>query len=217
MNLQKYDLLIKIDRMAAWVLLFSILIYLFTGYGMTKGIVDSSVASLLHKDILPLITFVSFSAHTFLAIRIFLLRNRWWNIVSKLLLSLTYIFLFSSLFYLEVFYNANKISNSKTTLEITKIEDQNKDSSKYLVDVKEIESKSVENVFTLSELAKYNGKNGNQAYVAVDGVVYDLSTIFKNGIHFEHFAGEELTNAFYKKHAKSEIIKYPVVGVLQTE
>lgn len=184
---------------------------------MTKGIVDNRAASLLHKDILPLITFVSFSAHTFLAIRIFLLRNRWWNIVSKLLLSLTYIFLFSFFFYLEVFYDANKTSNLKITLDTNKIEDQNKDSPEYLVDVKETESKSEEKIFTLSELSKYNGKNGNKAYVAVDGIVYDLSTIFENGIHFEHFAGEELTNAFYKKHVKSEIIKYPVVGVLKAE
>jgi predicted heme/steroid binding protein len=72
-----------------------------------------------------------------------------------------------------------------------------------------------EKVFTAEELAKYNGQDGMPAYVAVDGLVYDLSRIFRDGIHFEHFAGQELTDAFYSYHAKREIMKYPVVGTYQ--
>jgi predicted heme/steroid binding protein len=69
-----------------------------------------------------------------------------------------------------------------------------------------------EATFTKEELSKYNGQNGTAAYVAVDGIVYDMSSVFKNGSHFSHIAGTELTNAFYSYHAKSAITKYPVVG-----
>jgi predicted heme/steroid binding protein len=72
-----------------------------------------------------------------------------------------------------------------------------------------------EKVFTAEELSKYDGQDGMPAYIAVDGLVYDLSSIFRNGTHFEHFAGQELTDAFYSYHAKREIIKYPVVGIYQ--
>lgn len=68
--------------------------------------------------------------------------------------------------------------------------------------------------FTLAELAKYNGLNGQPAYVAVDGDVYDLTAKFQQGKHFSHFAGTELTNAFYSYHAKKSLANYPIVGVL---
>ena len=32
-----------------------------------------------------------------------------------------------------------------------------------------------EKIFTKNELAQYNGQNGQPAYVAVQGVVYDVS------------------------------------------
>jgi predicted heme/steroid binding protein len=75
---------------------------------------------------------------------------------------------------------------------------------------------STEKVFTREELAKYDGKDGMPAYVAVDGLVYDLSRIFREGTHFEHVAGQELTDAFYSYHAKREIIKYPIVGTYES-
>jgi cytochrome b involved in lipid metabolism len=51
-------------------------------------------------------------------------------------------------------------------------------------------------VFTPEELSFYNGKNGNPAYVVVDGIVYDISAsnYWKNGIHENlHQAGRDLT------------------------
>mgnify|MGYP002641187877 FL=1 len=37
--------------------------------------------------------------------------------------------------------------------------------------------------FTLDELATYTGANGSLAYIAVDGIVYDATSIFDNGLH----------------------------------
>jgi predicted heme/steroid binding protein len=76
------------------------------------------------------------------------------------------------------------------------------------------QSIDVEKIFSIDELAKFDGKNGNSPYVAVDGLIYDMTGVFQAGKHYSHFAGKELTNAFYKVHVKSEITKYPIVGKL---
>ncbi|MGE5552143.1 MAG: cytochrome b5 domain-containing protein [Bacteroidota bacterium] len=68
--------------------------------------------------------------------------------------------------------------------------------------------------FTRAELAQYNGENGKPAYVAVNNVVYDVTTVFVNGAHFMHQAGRELTGAFLRQHVPSALAGYPVVGRL---
>lgn len=70
-------------------------------------------------------------------------------------------------------------------------------------------------IFSKEELAKYDGKDGKDSYVAVDGVVYDVSDIFYKGDHYSHIAGQDLTDDFYLQHAAEEIKKYPVVGTLE--
>ena len=50
-----------------------------------------------------------------------------------------------------------------------------------------------EKKFTLEELAKYDGKNGNPAYVAYSGKVYDVSesSFWTDGDHLgSHEAGK---------------------------
>ncbi|MDD2830335.1 MAG: cytochrome b5 domain-containing protein [Sulfuricurvum sp.] len=50
--------------------------------------------------------------------------------------------------------------------------------------------------FTEEELRKYNGQDGEPAYIAFKGNVYDVSEskFWKNGIHFKkHYAGFDLT------------------------
>lgn len=79
-------------------------------------------------------------------------------------------------------------------------------------------SDSSQKVFTLSELAKYNGQNGTAAYVAVNGVVYDVTNAknWVNGSHNGHSAGQDLTDAIKQSpHGTSVLSGLPVVGKLQ--
>ena len=39
--------------------------------------------------------------------------------------------------------------------------------------------------FTAEELAKYNGQNGQPAYVAIDGTVYDVSAAIRRSLHMK--------------------------------
>jgi len=218
--------LIQIDRASAWVLLFSIIAYMLSGYGLTKGIFDSQVSLFLHRTILPTITMIAFVGHTSLAVKNAMMRKRIWNKVTKVFLILAYTLGFLGFIYLEVFVmrDSKKASKEKSAviekaikstdlvnndIQVTNYSDTPKgeeNSEKIVSETK---------VFTLEELSKYNGKDGNPSYVAVDGVVYDLTKVFKNGAHFGHLAGEELTEGFYKKHVKSQITKYPVMGILE--
>lgn len=69
---------------------------------------------------------------------------------------------------------------------------------------------------TLEELSAYNGKDGNPAYVCVDGVIYDVSGSlkWKNGEHNGYSAGQDLTNIIKGKspHGVSILSRVPVVG-----
>lgn len=56
--------------------------------------------------------------------------------------------------------------------------------------------------FTAEELKKYNGRDGMPAYVAVDGIVYDLtnSKYWKTGTHMKmHEAGGDLSPDIHNK------------------
>lgn len=73
--------------------------------------------------------------------------------------------------------------------------------------------------FTLDELKKYNGQNGNPAYVAVNGTVYDVTNArrWKNGKHQNGIvAGMDLTSALPQSpHGDSVLKELPVVGKLK--
>jgi predicted heme/steroid binding protein len=49
---------------------------------------------------------------------------------------------------------------------------------------------------TLEELSEYDGKDGNRAYVAVEGIIYDVTDLdeWQNGMHNGVQAGKDLTD-----------------------
>ncbi len=69
---------------------------------------------------------------------------------------------------------------------------------------------------TLEELKQYDGKNGNPAYVAVDGIIYDMTnvTAWKNGDHNGYSAGNDLTDIIKNKspHGVKNLEGVPIVG-----
>ncbi|WP_142412881.1 cytochrome b5 domain-containing protein [Hathewaya massiliensis] len=72
--------------------------------------------------------------------------------------------------------------------------------------------------FTLNELAKFDGAEGRPAYIAINGVVYDVSfnPAWGGGTHFGVKAGQDLTTQFMSCHGGDMTIlnKLPKVGVL---
>jgi len=81
---------------------------------------------------------------------------------------------------------------------------------------------SQQRVFTLDELKNFNGQNGNPAYVAVNGIVYDLtkSAKWKNGLHNvcsdSTYAGVDFSELIKSSpHGVDVLKKFPAVGTLQ--
>ncbi|NLW10414.1 MAG: hypothetical protein GX028_00155 [Clostridiaceae bacterium] len=77
-----------------------------------------------------------------------------------------------------------------------------------------------EKVFTLAELAEFDGQDGRSAYIAVDGVVYDVTDIpqWAGG---SHAGGEILAGKDYSEeirsispHGTSMLSRAKKVGVL---
>ncbi|MDD3395239.1 MAG: cytochrome b5 domain-containing protein [Anaerotignum sp.] len=81
----------------------------------------------------------------------------------------------------------------------------------------EINEVSTTRAITREELAMSDGKNGNPAYVAIHGFVYDVTNnpAWAAGTHFGLSAGNDLTEEFVSCHiAESVLEKLPVVGFL---
>lgn len=74
---------------------------------------------------------------------------------------------------------------------------------------------------TLDELAKFDGTGGKPAYVAVDGIIYDVTKVkaWKKGKHKGNTAGKDLTDIITKKspHGLKVLKKLPVVAKVKTE
>jgi predicted heme/steroid binding protein len=216
--MQKF--LIKIDRISAWVLLIGMLLYLISGYGMTKGIISSSLASKIHLNYLAFIVIIAFVVHTYYAIHLAFKRWCIWNVFTATILALFYLLFVSGFIYVDRFYITPKTDSETSKVQSDVIDNKKESLNSNIVDNGQTQSENqtsnntASKTFTVAELAKFNGVNDQPAYVAVDGQVYDLSSVFQQGKHFSHYAGKELTNAFYSRHAKSALAKYPIVGTL---
>ena len=75
--------------------------------------------------------------------------------------------------------------------------------------------------FTLEELGEYDGQDGNDAYVAVDGVVYDVTDVdeWEGGEHAPAGgleAGEDHTEEIEEApHGTDPLEDLPTVGTLE--
>jgi predicted heme/steroid binding protein len=56
--------------------------------------------------------------------------------------------------------------------------------------------KSSMQVYTKQQLALRNGQDKPEIWVAFNGLIYDLSDsrLWRNGKHYEHWAGQDLTD-----------------------
>jgi predicted heme/steroid binding protein len=94
------------------------------------------------------------------------------------------------------------------------LEEESKDDDMVEEEVMEAEMKE----FNAEELSKYNGKDGNPAYVAYEGKVYDVSEIraWKDGVHQGKLeAGKDHTDILNNKapHPPTNLTNNaPVVG-----
>lgn len=71
--------------------------------------------------------------------------------------------------------------------------------------------------FTLTDLARYNGRDGMPAYVAYSGMVYDATNIprWLFGQHFGLMAGRDLTIQYDTCHVgRPTLNRLPIVGIL---
>ena len=83
---------------------------------------------------------------------------------------------------------------------------------------KDKKMRSTDNVFTKEQLSEYDGQNRNKIYIAVDGIVYDVTDkdTCSGGRHYGVAAGKDLTNYFNNCHKNQRDIlnKLEIVGRL---
>lgn len=70
--------------------------------------------------------------------------------------------------------------------------------------------------FTRKELKRFDGKNGNRALIAYEGLIYDVTNSFlwQDGRHqVKHLAGSDLTGELDKApHGIDFLKRFPIVG-----
>lgn len=69
--------------------------------------------------------------------------------------------------------------------------------------------------YTKQQLALRNGQDKPQIWVAFNGLIYDVSEsrLWKNGKHYEHWAGQDLTDELADApHTDIVFAKFTAVG-----
>lgn len=70
-------------------------------------------------------------------------------------------------------------------------------------------------LMTLAELSQFDGRDGKDAYVLVDGVIYDVTNnpYWPNGRHNGYQAGQDLSTAIKQSpHGIANILRQPIVA-----
>jgi len=69
-----------------------------------------------------------------------------------------------------------------------------------------------------SQLALRNGQDMDEIWVAYKGIIYDVteSRLWRNGKHYEHWAGQDLTEELDNDapHEEQVFLRFEKVGVL---
>jgi predicted heme/steroid binding protein len=71
---------------------------------------------------------------------------------------------------------------------------------------------------TRAQLALRNGQDKPEVWVAYNSLVYDVtvSRLWRNGKHYEHWAGQDLTDELPDApHTEKVFDKFPVIGRLK--
>ena len=85
-------------------------------------------------------------------------------------------------------------------------------------DEPEEEESTESTVFNAQTLANYDGREGRSAYIAIDGVVYDVTSSprWPNGNHNGFQAGQDLSRQIPQNHrADMRFERFPVVGTYE--
>ena len=73
------------------------------------------------------------------------------------------------------------------------------------------------NQYTRSQLALRNGQDKPEIWIAFKGIIYDVtkSRLWRNGKHYEHWAGQDLTDELIDApHSERVFDKFKVIGSL---
>lgn len=73
------------------------------------------------------------------------------------------------------------------------------------------------NIYTKSQLALRNGQDRPEIWIAFEGNIYDVgnSRLWKNGKHYEHWAGQDLTEELKDApHTEKVFEKFNIIGKL---
>ncbi len=71
--------------------------------------------------------------------------------------------------------------------------------------------------YGIHQLALRNGQDRDEIWIAFNGVIYDVSEsrLWKNGKHYEHWAGQDLTSELQDApHDQGVFERFKVVGKL---
>lgn len=74
--------------------------------------------------------------------------------------------------------------------------------------------------FTREANAARNGQDKPQIWIALDGIIYDVTTsrLWRDGKHYEHWAGQDLTHELKDApHTEKVFDKFKPIGRLQSE
>ncbi|WP_312192406.1 cytochrome b5 domain-containing protein [Sphingobacterium sp.] len=74
--------------------------------------------------------------------------------------------------------------------------------------------------YSKSQLALRNGQDKPQIWIAYRGYIYDVgeSRLWKNGMHYEHWAGQDLTEELREApHSDTVFSKFQRVGILKND